>query len=486
MFDIIIVGAGVIGCSVAREVARRNLSTLVLEKNHDVASGASGANSGIVHAGYDAKPGTQKSRFNLLGNPLFDQLSRDLDFPFRRNGSLILAFNRDDLDRLEVLRRQGSDNGLAGMEILSREKVLEMEPNLGPGVTHALHAPAGGIVCPYEMTIAMAENAAENGVVFRFGQEVVGVEKMPGGFILHTPDEEYRTRVLINAAGVYSGDINNRLSAKKIAIQPRRGEYCLLDRSVGGLVRHTLFQVPGKMGKGVLVTPSVDGNILIGPTSEDVDIRDYPPTSADGLAYVLEMAAKDVVQLPVREIITSFAGLRAHSVDDDFIIEASPDVPGLITLAGIESPGLTSAPAIALRAAELADEMTGASLRPDFKPVRRAPPRFRHLSEAARADLIKKDPDYGRIVCRCENVTKAEVIAALRSPLGVRHLDAIKRRTRVGMGRCQAGFCSMRLPAIIAETCGVSLTEVRKSGEGSELLRARNKLLKAGTCHENA
>lgn len=265
------------------------------------------------------------------------------------------------------------------------------------------------------------------------------------------------------------------LSAEKIRITPRRGEYCLLDRSDGGLARHTLFQLPGKMGKGVLVTPTVDGNILLGPTSEDIDDKTDKSTTGTGLAYVLEQASRDIRHLPLNRIITTFAGLRAHSVDDDFIIGPSPDVEGLVNVAGIESPGLTSAPAIAMAVEEMVTDLLAPRPNPKFNPVRKAPPRFRHLNNEERSLLIAQNPDYGRIVCRCENVTRAEVVAVLRSPLGVRDLDAIKRRTRVGMGRCQSGFCVMRLPEILFEELGLQPTEICKSGAGSAILLQPNK-----------
>ncbi|MDR3077690.1 MAG: NAD(P)/FAD-dependent oxidoreductase [Planctomycetota bacterium] len=475
MPDVAIIGAGVVGSAVARELSRHRLDVVVFEKGPDVASGASKANSGIVHAGHDAKPGSLKARYNLAGNILFDSLSRELDFPFRRNGSLVLALEDEAPARLEELLRQGRLNGVAGLELLGRERARELEPNLGGQVALALFAPGGGIVCPYEMTIALAENAAANGVSFQLECEALRLEREADGFRIHTPRGEFKARMLVNAAGLEADTVNNQLSRRKIRIQLRRGEYCLLDSSEAGLARHTLFPLPGKTGKGVLVTPTVDGNILLGPTSEEMEDRDDAGTTASGLERVLEQAGRYVRRLPRDRVIASFAGLRAHSLEDDFIVEAAPDAPGLVNLAGIESPGLTSAPAIALAAAKLVVERLSPAANPDFNPVRKAPPRFRHLDDAGRARLIAADSDYGRIVCRCEKVTRAEAVAALRSPLGAHSLDAVKRRTRIGMGRCQGGFCSMRLLEVFSRELGMALPEISKSGQGGNLLLGENK-----------
>lgn len=475
MHDVAIIGAGVVGSAVARELSRLRLDIVVFEKDSDVASGASKANSGIVHAGHDAMPGTLKAGYNLAGNRLFDSLSRELDFPFRRNGSLVLALEGEEPARLEELLRRGRLNGVDGLELLGRERARELEPGLGDKVALALHAPGGGIVCPYEMTIALAENAAANGVAFRLECEVVRLEREPDGFRIHSAHGEFKARTLVNAAGLESGAINNQLSRHEITIRPRRGEYCLLDSSESGLTRHTLFPLPGKNGKGVLVTPTADGNILLGPTSEDTEERDRAATTAAGLKLILEQAAPYVRRLPRDRIIASFAGLRAHSLGEDFIIGEAPDAPGLVNLAGIESPGLTAAPAIALEAAKLVARRLEPALNPDFNPARKAPPRFRLLDDAGRARLIAANPDYGRVVCRCEKVTRAEAVAAMRSPLGARSLDAVKRRTRIGMGRCQGGFCSMRMLDVFRRELGMSPPEIRKSGSGSKLLPMENK-----------
>ncbi len=475
MHDVAIIGAGVIGSGIARELTRFRLDVAVIDKGSDAATGSSKANSGIVHGGYDAKPGTLKAKYNIAGNPMFEALSEELDFPFKRNGSLVLAFSEEETAGLEALLQRGTANGVKGLAIINRQDLLLREPNLGPQVHAALDVPTGGIVCPYEMTIAHAENAAANGATFYLNHHVDSIERCADGFRIVTSEGVIESRVLVNAAGVYADAINNMLSSDRLEIIPRRGEYFLMDRTESGLVSHTLFQLPGKMGKGVLVTPSVDGNILVGPTSEDLPDKENVETTRDGLTRVTEMALRDVAALPLGKTIASFAGLRAHCTRDDFVIGPVSDVPGMINVAGIESPGLSSAPAIHKNVAAMVVDILKPQPNPAFNPIRRAAPRFRHMTDAERRDAIARDPNYGHMICRCESVTKAEVLAALRSPLRVRDLDAIKRRTRAGMGRCQAGFCSMRLPEIIAAETGIDITEVTKFGGGSKLLFFKNK-----------
>ena len=475
MYDVAIIGGGVIGCSIARALSRLALRTVLLEKECDVASGSSKANSGIVHGGHDCKPGTLKARFNVEGNPMFDQLSEALDFPFQRNGSLVLAFHEEERAQLEALLAQGKANGVPDLRILEKAELRELEPNISDAVAAALYVPTGGIVCPYEMTVAFAENAADNGVEFKLNFWAETVEKRDGLFHISGPAGEVTAKILINAAGLYADAVNNALSETRFTITPRRGEYCLLDKTEGGLVRHTLFQLPTKAGKGILVTPTVDGNLLLGPTSQDVDDKESKATTPEGLREVLQTAKLDLKQLPMNKTITSFAGLRATAEGGDFIIGWSPDVENLLNVAGIASPGLTSAPAIAVHVADLVRQATDAQPNKAFKPERRAFPRFRHMSDAEREAAIQSNPDYGHIVCRCEQVTKAEVLAAMRGPLGVRDIDAIKRRTRAGMGRCQGGFCLMRIPEIMAQELQIPLNEVTKSGSGTNLLMGPDK-----------
>ena len=475
MYDILIIGAGVIGCSIARELSRYKLKTAVIEKCPDVSRGTSMANSAIVHAGYDAKPGTLKAKMNIAGNPMFDALAKELDFPFKRIGSLILCFGPEDMPELEKLKSRGEKNGVSGLEILDREQLLKKEPNIAPGVYAALWAPTGGIVCPYEMTIALAENAAENGVEFLLNHNVTDIALENGCFVIGTSQGKISGKILINAAGLFSDDIHNMLSSEQITIAPRAGQYLLLDKTAGHLANHTLFQLPTAMGKGILVTPTVDGNLLLGPTAVNVESKTNVSTSGPHYEEITNTANLSINNLPVRQAITAFTGLRAHSLSDDFIIGHTNDVPNMIDVAGIESPGLTSAPAIGIAVAELVGELTELEPNPSFNPKRESIPKFREMSMAERNKMIALNPAYGRIVCRCETVSEGEIIAAIKRPLGARDIDSVKRRTRAGMGRCQGGFCSPHIAEILSRELDVPMTEITKSGPGSHILIGRNK-----------
>ncbi|MBM7869668.1 glycerol-3-phosphate dehydrogenase [Clostridium pascui] len=475
MFDIVIVGAGVIGCSIARELSRYNLNICVLEKDSDVAAGTSKANSGIVHAGFDAKPNTLKGKLNAKGNAMFDMLSKELDFPFKRNGSLVLCFDENDVDKLEELKVKGENNAVPGIEILNKEEVLKLEPSINENVVAALYAPTGGIVCPYEMTIAYAENAYSNGVEFKLNTEVKNIEKVEDGFIIETSEGSFKSKVVINAAGLFADDLNNMISKNKINIIARKGEYCLFDKAAGAMATRTLFQLPTKMGKGVLVTPTVDGNLLIGPNAVDVQDRTDMGTTQDGLDGILNKAKMTLKEIPMRQVITSFSGLRAHSTADDFIIGEAEDVEGFINVAGIESPGLSSAPAIAKMVEGIVVEKLSPARNEKFNPIRQGIPKFREMDNEERRNLINKDSSYGKMVCRCETVTEGEILSAIRRPLGARDLDGVKRRTRAGMGRCQSGFCSTKIVSILSRELNVPEIEITKFGGNSRLLIGRNK-----------
>lgn len=475
MFDVIVIGAGVIGCSVARELSKYSLNICVLEKGSDVAVGTTKANSAIVHAGHDAKPGYLKAVLNKKGNVMFDRLSKELDFPFKRNGSLVVCFNKDDLYKLQELKERGEQNGISGLKILEKNELMAMEPNLNSNIVAALYAPTGGIVCPYEMTIALAENAFINGVDFKFNCEVLDVVKEKDNFIVKTNLEDIRGRLIVNAAGVNADSINNMVSENKINIIARKGEYCLFDKISGKTVEKTIFQLPTKMGKGVLVTPTVDGNLLIGPNAIDIESKGDLNTTGKGLEEILEKAKFTLKSIPMRSIITSFAGLRAHSTEDDFIIGEAEDVENFINAAGIESPGLSSAPAIA----EMIENIVIDKLNPDknhkFNPIRKGIPKFREMSNEERKEIIKTNPLYGNVICRCELVTEGEIVEAIRRPMGARDLDGVKRRTRAGMGRCQSGFCSTKVVDILARELNMSRMDVTKFGSKSNILLSENK-----------
>lgn len=470
-FDVAVIGAGVVGASIARELSRYKLSTVVVERCEDVCSGTSKANSAIVHAGYDAVPGSLKAKFNVRGAELIRELSKKLDFDYRENGSMVISLSPEGHTGLMTLLEKGEKNGVKDLEIISGDRAREIEPALSPEVVEALLVPHGAIVCPFLMTIAFAENAAENGAEFRFLEDVTGIMPDDGRFILSVNGEEkYDVKYVVNAAGVYADKFNNMVSAKKLSITPRRGEYVLMDREVGGLVDHTIFQLPTKLGKGVLVTPTVHGNLLVGPNADPLEDKEDISVTSDGMDEIKSKALLSVPSIPYNKMITSFAGLRAHESGNDFIIGEAEDCDGFFNAAGIESPGLSSAPAIGEYLAKLIAEKAGAQEKSDFIDERKGFIRITKLSPEERNVLIAERPEYGRIVCRCEEVTEGEIEDAIRRPVGARSLDGIKRRVRQGMGRCQAGFCTPKAIEILARELGISEEDVCKNIPGSEML----------------
>ena len=475
MYDVIIIGAGVTGCAVARFLSAFKGSFCVLERTEDVCSGTSKANSAIIHAGFDAAHGSLMAKYNLLGCQMYPQLAEELDFSYKNNGSLVLALSEEDIPKLEALKENGIKNGVEHLEIVGRERLKELEPAVGHVPVAALYAPTAGIVCPFGATIAFAENAYTNGVEFRFNTEVKGLtrsedEEGKPYWIVQTAEGVLQSRAVVNAAGVYSDILHNMVSADKIRIVPRKGDYLLLDRRTGGYVQHTVFQVPGKFGKGVLVSPTVHGNTIIGPTAEDIEDKEGVDTTAEGFDDLMEKAGLAFDDLPLREVITSFAGLRAHEARHDFILGEASDAPGFFDCAGIESPGLTAAPAIGKEIAAQLAEKLGLAEDPDFVGTRKGFIDPKALDLPDLAELIKEKPEYGRIVCRCEQVSEGEIRDAIRRPLGARSLDGVKRRVRAGMGRCQAGFCSPRIMDILAEELGVDVADITKSGGHSEVI----------------
>ena len=475
MYDIIITGAGVIGCAAARELSKYNAKTLVIEKSEDVCTGTSKANSAIVHSGYDAKNGTLKARFNVEGNRMMDKVCRELDVPFKRIGSLTVCTDESRIGELDALKERGEKNGVEGLRILDRDELLEIEPHIGDGVVAALYAPTAGIICPFKLTVAYAENAAVNGVEFLFDTAVGKVYAENGIWHVVTENAEYTAAAVVNAAGVYSDVFHNMVSDEKLNIVPRKGEYILLDRAAEGYVKHTVFQLPTKFGKGVLVTPTVHGNTIVGPTAVDVNEKESTSTTAAGIESVIAKASLSIKDLPTRQVITSFAGLRAHGDRHDFVVGEAADAPGFFDCAAIESPGLSAAPAIGIFIAEQIKNKLQLSEKEDFIAQRKDILNPNKLTIEERNELIRREPAYGTIVCRCESVTEGEILDAIRRPVGARSLYGVKRRTRAGMGRCQAGFCSPKVMEILRRELDIDLTEVTKSGGDSYIVNARTK-----------
>ena len=475
MYDVMIIGAGVSGSACARELARYKLNICVVERAEDVCCGTSKANSAIAHAGFDADQGSLMAKLNVQGNKMMEELSKELDFEFIRNGSLVVCTREEDRRNLQALLENGIANGVEGLRIVEREELLAMEPNISDEAVAALYAPTGGILCPFGLNIALAENACVNGVEFKFDTEVLNIEKTDGGWKLVTSNGDYETKVVVNAAGVYADKFHNMVSDDKMTIVARRGDYYLLDKTAGKHVSRTIFTLPNEFGKGVLVSPTVHGNLIVGPTANDIDDKEGTNTTRAELDEVTVKSAVNVKNVPLRQVITSFAGLRAHELGHEFHIRELPEAPGFVDCAGIESPGLTSSPAIGCMVADIVAGILKPEKNPDFVGTRKGIVRPSEMSLEERNELIKKEPAYGNIICRCEMITEGEILDAIRRPLGAKSLDGVKRRTRAGVGRCQAGFCSPRTMEILSRELHIDMSQVTKSGGESRLIVGTNK-----------
>ncbi len=485
-YDVVIIGAGVCGCAIARELSRYSLSICVVDKNSDIGEGTSKANSGIVHAGYDAKPGTLKAKLNVQGSVMMPNLAKQLGIPFMRNGSLVVALSDEDVPHMKELYNRGCLNGVDGLRILSREEALAMEPNLSDDTKGALFAPTGGIICPFRLTSALAESACINGVDFHLLTYVEAITKIQGGYRVEAisydefdPEKDrsvsYDTKIVINAAGVYADRFHNMMSRDTLTITPRKGEYCLLDVTAGHHVGRTVFRMPSSLGKGILVSPTIHGNLLVGPTATDLDDKDGTFTTKEGLATVNTPGASAVKNLPMREVITSFAGLRPHGDRGDFVIGEVPECPGFIDAAAIESPGLSASPAIGVMVAGIVKDILNPVEKDDFIEELKPLTYMKLLSAEEQQALIAKDSTYGNIICRCASVSEGEILETIRRPLGARTLDAVKRRTGANMGRCQGGFCYPKVMEILSRELGIPIEKITKKGRGSEILKGRIK-----------
>lgn len=491
VYDFIVIGGGVVGCMLARFLSRYQGSILLIEKEQDIGMGASSANSAIVHAGYDPVPGTKKAKFNVLANPMWDNLAGELNFPFERRGDYVVAIGPEEFPGLELLLEQGRRNGVPGMHIISAEEMRHREPEINPLVSGALWAPTGGLCDPFAVTVAAAENAVQNGVTVLLNtafqdftwEEMSGkIRRITG---VRTSRGNFLCRWAINAAGLYADDVMHCAGVRPdFHITARRGEYCVLDREEI-TINNVLFPVPSAAGKGILVTATLHGNTIVGPNAHPVSKEDHAVTS-DGITELCDGAHKLVPGLNLRSIIASFAGLRSTgnafcetpgvNHGSDFVIELPSDVQGLVNLGGIESPGLTSSPAIAQHVIEMVKD-AGEKLveKPGWQPIRPPRPRFRHMDHAAQARLVREDPRYGRVICRCEMVTEGEIVAEIHAPIPAITYDAIKRRTWLGTGRCLGGFDMPRVVALLAQELNVPLEAVTKKGPGSEFLFRKTK-----------
>ncbi|NOQ41158.1 MAG: FAD-dependent oxidoreductase [Desulfuromusa sp.] len=472
MYDVIIIGGGIVGCALARELSRYQLRLALIEKEVEVGFGTSKTNSGIIHSGHHSPTDTLKGKFEWAGNQLWNDLARDLKFGFKRIGELLIAQNPEDLQYLEDLKKQGESRGIPGLEFWDPKRIQKEEPNLSHTILQALYAPTAAVINPYEACFGLIECARQNGAELFCGHPVLSISRNGDHFSIQTPQKKFHSRIILNVAGLFADQVAAMVAADNFTISPRKGEEYMLDRRLQGIVTRLIFPTPSATSKGVLIIPTVDGPIMVGPTAEDVDNREDLSTSFSGATKIFESARKYCPAISERDTITEFAGLRAISNTNDFII-GSTRVKGFYNVAGIQSPGLTAAPAIATYVTEML-QTDGLDLteKPEWKADIDGPPRFSRMSPKERKKVILKDPAYGRIVCRCESVTEAEVLYAIRH--GAHTLDGVKFRVRAGMGRCQGGFCTTRVMDLLSQTLGIPLTEITKRGHGSEICIPRH------------
>lgn len=476
MYDVLIIGCGIVGATAAFELSKYQVRVGILEKENDVANGTTKANSAILHAGYDPLPGTLMARLNVRGVALARELCQKLDVPYRACGSFVLTFTPEECATLDTLKARGDANGVPGLEILTGDQARSMDPQLSDQVQAALYAPTAAICSPWEYCLALAETAVRNGARLHLETEVTGIEKTGGGWLVHTSQGDFSARYLVNAAGVYADAVHDMAAPHAFTIRPSRGEYYLLDKAEGSRVSHTIFQCPNRNGKGVLVSPTVHGNLIVGPNAAPVE-GDDTATTAAGLDFVRITALKSVPSIAFGQCIRNFAGVRANTEIHDFILQ---EKDGFVDAAGICSPGLSAAPAIAEYLVQLLND-AGLALepRPDFVCERHRT-RFKELSPAQRADLVAKEPAFGRVICRCETVTEGEILDALHGPIPPRSVDAVKRRVNAGMGRCQGGFCGPRVVEILARELHLNPEDIQQDKKGTWLLWGETK---GGSAH---
>lgn len=474
MYDVAIIGAGVVGGMTARVLSQYNLKVCILEKEHDVAMGTTKANSAIVHAGFDAKEGSLKAQLNVKGSKMMAQVCKELGVKYRNNGALVLGFDEEDRTLLEDLLERGNRNGVEGLRLLEKAQIKELEPNISDNAECALYAPTSAIICPYDLAVSAIGNAMDNGVELKCNFEVCSITPRENGYTVSSATESIQSRFVINCAGLYSDRMARLVGDTSFDVHPRSGEYILLDKECGNFVSTTVFQVPSKMGKGILVTPTVDGNLLLGPTSVDMEDKENRNTTEEGLADVLQKAGKSLRAVPRGKMITSFCGLRAVGSTGDFIITVPK--PGFVNAAGIESPGLSASPAIAEYIVRLLQgEGLSMEVSSHYDPNRVSFHAFREASLEEKNEMIRKNPAYGRIVCRCEHVTEGEILDAIRRNPKATDLDGIKRRTRAQMGRCQGGFCGPYITELLAKELGIPYEAVTKFGGASVINVAKTK-----------
>ena len=475
--DIVIIGAGAVGCAIARELSRYQLKVIVVDKNEDIGGDASKSNSAIIHTGYDAMPGTLESQLVVAANVMYDQIAKDLDVPFARVGAILPAITDEQYEKLQDIKHKAFLNRVYDVQYKTGEELLEMEPNLNPEVRGGLYIPRESIIDPFILVQAYAENAHEHGVSFLLNTKVTGIRTEDGTVrAVETSGGTIETDVVINAAGLYCDEIAEMVGKAEYKVVARRGQFYILDRNTSCQVKEIVLPIPTKITKGKLMCPTIHGNMLVGPTAEDLDNKTDKSTTAEGLASIEKDVKQLIPQVNVRDSITQYSGLRPNRNPEGLHVDTYEDLKGYINLSGVRSTGLTLSAAMGVYIADLMREL-GYPMKPKahFVRTRKGIVRFRELDEEERDRLIRENPAYGRVICRCETVTEGEILDAIRRPLGARSVDAVKRRVRAGMGRCQGGFCGPKVIGILARELGIPVTEVNKNNTGSYMVAGKTR-----------
>ena len=474
-YDVVIIGAGVIGSSIARELSRYQAKVAVLEKEADVCFGNSSRNTGLLHAGLLYKKGSLKAKYSVEGNRIFDEIAKELDVPFKRTGKLIVGFTEEQRVRLIALKEKGEENGVPGMEMLDQEEIRKIDPNVGGNF--ALHVPTSGITCPYQYTIAIAENAVMNGVDYHLENEVVEVKKDSEGiYEITTSRGKYHSKWIINCAGLYAPEVAVKLGSSGHHLKMVKGEYIILDKKAGKYLNVPVYPCPDENGVfDIHVTPTIDGNVLVGPTCDEVVTTPYFDTTREATGKLMRDGSQLFDRVKTEWFIRSFAGIFPRLIDSetgeekDFTIEFSEDRPNIINLLGMNSPGLTSAYPISKDVVRIIVEKEEYPENENFNPHRKGIEKFAELDVEDRKKLIEENPDYGEIICRCEQITKAEILESLNSPLKISSVNSIKYRTRATMGRCQGGYCETRITAILQDHLGMEKTDIKLDSGNSNM-----------------
>ena len=475
--DVVVIGAGAVGCAIARELSKYNVDVIVVDKRDDVGGDASKSNSAIIHTGYDAAPGTLESQLVVAANPMYEQLTKDLEIPFKRIGAVLPAFTDEQFEKLPAIKEKAFKNHVYDVEYLSREEILAMEPELNPEVKGGLYIPRESIIDPFILVQALAENANENGVTFMLNTKVTDINVEDGAIkSVETTAGTIETTYVVNAAALYCDEIAAMVGKAEYKVVARRGQFYILDKNTSCKVNTIVLPIPTKITKGKLMCPTIHGNMLVGPTAEDLDDKVDSSVTTEGLNSIYADVSKMIPNVNIRDTITQYSGLRPNRNPEGLHVDVYDDLAGYVNLSGVRSTGLTLSVAMGKYVVEKLKEIgMDVTLKDDFKATRKAIPIFHEMTREEQEEIIKEDPLYGTIVCRCETITEGEIMRAIHRPLGARTVDAVKRRVRAGMGRCQGGFCGPKVIEILARELKVPTEQINKNLEGSYMVVGKNK-----------